>query len=116
MSRFCLVFGCFITLLVVRALPASAQNRCADCHFANPTAPARDHLQAWDRSAHSRNNIGCEKCHGGDATTFESFQAHRGILNSANPASPVNRRNAAAGRWPPRFRRETRTAWGQSSA
>jgi nitrate/TMAO reductase-like tetraheme cytochrome c subunit len=40
--------------------------------------------------------VGCEKCHGGDATTFEPFLAHRGILNSMNPASPVNRRNLSA--------------------
>jgi len=37
--------------------------------------------------------VGCERCHGGDATTFESMLAHRNVLNSANPASPVNRRN-----------------------
>jgi len=30
---------------------------------------------------------------GGDATTFESVLAHRTVLNSMNPASPVNRRN-----------------------
>jgi len=75
------------------AKPASSQNRCADCHFANPGAPAADHLSDWDGSLHSRSNVGCERCHGGDATTFEPFLAHRGILNSTNPASPVNRRN-----------------------
>lgn len=96
MTRLHVVFGGFITLLFTLALPSSAQNRCADCHFANPAAPAPEHLQAWDRSAHSRKDIGCEKCHGGDATTFESFQAHRGILNSTNPASPINRRNLPA--------------------
>jgi nitrate/TMAO reductase-like tetraheme cytochrome c subunit len=40
--------------------------------------------------------VGCESCHGGDATTFEPFLAHRGVLNSQNPASPVNRRNLSA--------------------
>jgi hypothetical protein len=40
--------------------------------------------------------VGCEKCHGGDATTFEPFLAHQGILNSMNPASPINRRNLSA--------------------
>jgi hypothetical protein len=69
------------------------QSNCADCHFANPAAPARDHLEDWDRSAHAKNRVGCDSCHGGNAATFESFLAHRGILNSANPASPVNRRN-----------------------
>ncbi len=77
--------------------PADAQlesSRCADCHFANPDdAPAPDHLFAWDLSAHRRNDVGCDGCHGGDSTTFESFLAHRDVLNHRNPASPVHRAN-----------------------
>ena len=91
--------ACSLTLMSVFlcAAPAAAQqSRCADCHFSRPDAPAPDHFSDWDRSAHSRNNVGCEKCHGGDAATFEPFLAHRGILNSMNPASPVNRRNLSA--------------------
>jgi Cytochrome c554 and c-prime len=79
------------------AKPAASQSRCADCHFANPGAPAANRLADWDHSLHSRNSVECEKCHGGDATTFEPFLAHRGILNSTNPASPVNRRNQLDG-------------------
>jgi Cytochrome c7 and related cytochrome c/Cytochrome c554 and c-prime len=66
-------------------------SRCADCHLANPDAPG--HVYEWDRSAHARNNVGCDACHGGDASTFDSIMAHRGILNSGNPSSPVNRAN-----------------------
>ena len=69
------------------------QSACADCHFAQPEPPAPDHVADWDNSAHGRSNVGCEKCHGGDPTTFESLPAHRTILNSSNPASPVNRQN-----------------------
>ncbi|MCM3881121.1 MAG: hypothetical protein ND807_13515 [Vicinamibacterales bacterium] len=91
------VIGFCLTAFVFLATPAMSQSsRCADCHFSRPEAPAPDHLADWDRSAHSRNNVGCEKCHGGDATTFESFLAHRGILHSTNPASPVNRKNLPA--------------------
>lgn len=82
-----------MSLLVFAAPAISQQSRCADCHFSRPDAPDPDHLADWDRSVHSRNNVGCEKCHGGDANTFEPLLAHRGILNSTNPASPVNRRN-----------------------
>lgn len=66
---------------------------CADCHFANPDAPDRQHLDAWSLSAHGRSRVGCERCHGGDPTTTERLAAHTGILGSANPASPVNRVN-----------------------
>ena len=97
MKRFSIISSLFLTCLLLFAAPAaSQQSRCADCHFSNPTAPAANHLADWDRSEHSRNNVGCEKCHGGDATTFEPFLAHRGMLNSANPASPVNRHNLPA--------------------
>jgi len=94
MKRLAAGCGFLLMCLLGFAAPAGAQqSRCADCHFSRPDAPAADHLSDWDRSAHGRNNVGCEKCHGGDAASFESFIAHRGIVNSTNPASPVNRRN-----------------------
>jgi hypothetical protein len=70
--------------------PAS---RCADCHFANISPDWRFHLSEWDHSAHGRADVGCEGCHGGDPSTFESFLAHRGMLSKGNPASPVHRTN-----------------------
>jgi hypothetical protein len=90
-----------IVLTIAAFLPASAQeSRCADCHFANPAPTwafgSRDfevHLRNWDLSAHSRANVGCDKCHGGDPTSFEALTAHRGILHWTNPASPVHRMN-----------------------
>jgi len=82
-------------LVVVGHRPLWAQgDRCADCHIANPQAdPVPEHTYDWETSAHGRNLVGCEKCHDGDATTFESFLAHRGILTSRNPASPTHRTN-----------------------
>lgn len=88
-------------LILVAAGGAPAQqSRCADCHFANPpqglSTPSGDstrHLRDWDNSAHSKANVGCERCHGGDATTFEPLQAHRTVLHWSNPAAPVYRAN-----------------------
>jgi hypothetical protein len=94
-----LLFACvFGAVLLVPASRAAAQqtSRCADCHFAQYNVPAEDHLFDWDRSPHGRNRVGCEKCHGGDATTFESALAHRGIRGPGDPASPVNRANLPA--------------------
>jgi nitrate/TMAO reductase-like tetraheme cytochrome c subunit len=93
MGRLGVVACLCLTAVFAFAKPSASQSRCADCHFANPDAPAANHLSDWDYSRHARQEVGCEKCHGGDATTFESFLAHRGVLNSSNPASPVNRRN-----------------------
>lgn len=91
----------FALMVLLLAIPAAAQvSRCADCHIANAEAPsvtwspfAARHLSDWEHSAHERANVGCETCHGGDATTFERFQAHQGMLNARNPASPVHRAN-----------------------
>jgi len=83
-------------LFVMAALGNSrveAQSRCADCHFANPGSTPGNHLSEYDLSAHGRAQIGCERCHGGDPTTFEPSLAHREILNSRNPASPLRREN-----------------------
>lgn len=68
--------------------------RCASCHFANlSTVPAPEHLGDWQRSAHGKHGVGCNQCHGGDPWTYEPLQAHRGVLDPADPASPVNAAN-----------------------
>ncbi len=79
-------------LPVFSPLMAQQQSSCADCHISALEPPAPYHFNAWERSAHGRNRVGCESCHGGNATTFESFRAHQGILDSRDPASLVHRR------------------------
>jgi hypothetical protein len=72
----------------------TTSSRCAECHFANMSSvPAPQHLGDWQQSPHGKGGIGCEKCHGGDPMTFQPAEAHRGVLNSENPASPVYRAN-----------------------
>ena len=90
-----LVSGLLATLMVAGSSQAqpSTPSRCAGCHFAALAASERWHLSEWDHSAHGRANVGCERCHGGDPTTFESFLAHQGILGPTNPASPLHRTN-----------------------
>ena len=92
------VFALAFFAAALTAVSTEAQftpSRCADCHFANPMSVSRWHLSEWDHSAHGRANVGCEKCHGGDPTTFDPFRAHQNILGSRNPASPLNPRNVA---------------------
>jgi hypothetical protein len=69
----------------------TAQSRCADCHFAQASTVATSHITSWEISAHSRANVGCDGCHGGDARTFESFLAHRDMPPRSSPSSPVHR-------------------------
>lgn len=82
--------------IVAPAQGLQAQSRCANCHFANVGSITASHLSEWDLSAHGRNGVGCEACHGGNPRSFEPFVAHREILARANPASPVHRTNEPA--------------------
>ena|SRR5438105_2190541 len=86
-----------LVVLTVSLVPAQGQqNRCAECHVANPRAPGRGHLMDWDLSAHKRSGIGCERCHGGDAAASGVLRAHMGILMPPNTASLVSRKNVSA--------------------
>jgi hypothetical protein len=88
-----LAIGAFLLSASAAAAQGLAQSRCADCHFANPGATSGWHLSEWDSGPHGRRSVGCEKCHGGDPTSFEPFVAHQGILSPPNPASPVRASN-----------------------
>jgi hypothetical protein len=86
------IVGLAACLLLVPA-GARAQLRpslCADCHFANGGKPNPQHLYEWDLSAHQRAGVGCEKCHGGNPDTVESFLAHQSIVRGHGPESPVH--------------------------
>ncbi|MGE3578695.1 MAG: cytochrome c3 family protein [Vicinamibacterales bacterium] len=84
-------------MLAALETAARAQSsKCADCHFANLDAPRRTHLNDWDRSAHGRQNVGCERCHGGNPTSFEKLIAHKGLIGSGDRRSPVHRANLPA--------------------
>jgi Cytochrome c7 and related cytochrome c/Cytochrome c554 and c-prime len=74
----------------------SQDSRCADCHYANPTAPGQRHLQDWDRSPHGRSHVGCERCHGGNPREFEPTLAHRDIIRVGARESPVSRERLPA--------------------
>ncbi|HZT75310.1 MAG TPA: multiheme c-type cytochrome [Vicinamibacterales bacterium] len=70
---------------------AVASNQCAVCHVRLvTTTSAITHTDEWLTSTHARHGVGCEKCHGGDATRADAASAHVGVVRSDNPASPVH--------------------------
>jgi nitrate/TMAO reductase-like tetraheme cytochrome c subunit len=83
------------TLATPRAAAARPQDsRCANCHFVNYLdVPHPEALGAWSQSAHGRHAVTCDQCHGGNPTTVHTGEAHRGVINSHSPASPVHRDN-----------------------
>jgi hypothetical protein len=90
----------FILMLLLSGAAGSSteapQSRCADCHYANMQASFADHISDWESSGHGRAMIGCERCHGGDPTTFEPLIAHRDILPLSHRGSPLHRLNMPA--------------------
>jgi Cytochrome c554 and c-prime len=67
-------------------------NECATCHLRRAwTRSVTTHVDLWMTSTHAFYRVGCEKCHGGDPKTSDEGAAHRGVVNSANPSSPVHR-------------------------
>jgi hypothetical protein len=79
-----LVLVSIVALGIGGAASASAQQtmgRCATCHFANYlSVPGASHLSEWANSAHAREGVGCESCHGGDPNTVVPAEAHRGVV------------------------------------
>jgi hypothetical protein len=97
MHRFLRIAVCVAAgLMVAAAAGAQPGSRCADCHYAQLSPPHPDHLLDWERSAHAQHQVGCERCHGGNARVFEPFLAHASILDSSDRRSPVNRANLPA--------------------
>ena len=90
------MFATLATVLTEARPSAQDVNACADCHLQLTDVAGGVHVQSWDRSAHGRNNVGCEKCHGGDASSAIYARAHRDIIRPANVRSPLNPRNLGA--------------------
>ena len=71
--------------------PADAESRCVACHAANlHPIPLGHAFFEWRYSAHGREGVGCEKCHGGDPAGATAELAHRGVLPAADPASRIH--------------------------
>ncbi len=92
--------SCAVAVAIVSLMPCSTAasadqpNRCVQCHYANFfDVPASARLGDWEQSAHAKHGVSCDRCHGGDPTTFVPVEAHRGVLASRHSGSPVNRTN-----------------------
>ncbi|MBI3948909.1 MAG: hypothetical protein HY314_00400 [Acidobacteria bacterium] len=70
------------------------KNQCAGCHskITAPLSLSNKYFE-WHVSLHRDNNIGCEKCHGGDPTTKDKSKAHQEVLPVADRQSKVHPAN-----------------------
>jgi hypothetical protein len=82
-----------MAVLSAASLAAGAVESCADCHLANPELDSYQHVLDWQSSPHGRAEVGCERCHGGDASSFRKFLAHRGMFSIGDDTGPLHRNN-----------------------
>jgi hypothetical protein len=87
------LFACLAPLAAHAAQPpALPANKCAACHLQLVwTVSATTHVDEWVTSKHAAYRVGCERCHGGNATTSDANAAHRGVVASADRSSTVHR-------------------------
>ncbi len=72
-------------------LTAYRDNNCVICHSGlNEPLRVSAHFYEWLNSAHEKNSVGCEKCHGGNPTAKVTKTAHTGVLRAAFPQSSLN--------------------------
>ncbi len=92
-----LVSALLLLAALLPAMPApavaGAANQCVACHRTEDLPIALGHSFAeWKASPHGRAGVGCERCHGGDATAGVADRAHAGMKPAADPESAVSDR------------------------
>lgn len=77
-------------------LAAFKNNQCVVCHskLMSPYSVTSRYAQ-WHISLHKEKAVGCEKCHGGDATSKEAKQAHLGVQLANDAKSKLHAKNLA---------------------
>lgn len=107
--KLCLISGLLVALIAA-SLPATQRkpvsskrltafraNQCVKCH-ASLTEPLRisAHFYEWLDSPHEKQQVGCEKCHGGDPTQTTFGTAHQGVQHASLPTSRLAPKRAPA--------------------
>lgn len=78
------------SILAAGTAGAQVKGSCVDCHQSLAASVVASHDFAdWKKSAHARAGVNCESCHGGDASAKDKAAAHKGVLRSSDPKSPI---------------------------
>jgi len=81
-----------LVLGLATTVPAAWENnQCVKCHEAEALPITLGHTFAdWSASTHAHGGVGCEKCHGGDASSTDEAKAHANVRPSTDPESLVH--------------------------
>lgn len=75
--------------------PKAKANACVECHRALKTDNKyiKHSFEDWEKSPHAKANVSCQDCHEGNPQEHDVMAAHKDILRSTLPASPVHFQN-----------------------
>ncbi|MEW6128574.1 MAG: hypothetical protein AB1757_16160 [Acidobacteriota bacterium] len=81
----------------IQDLSAFKNNSCVNCHSrAEGSALEGSRYYEWHMSVHKIEGIGCDKCHGGNATSNDKKLAHMGVLSPKAGDSKLHPKNLPA--------------------
>ncbi len=84
---------CFFILASWICAPGAVQagdNQCILCHRGLAPSSEKGHgYVEWERSAHAKAGITCDKCHGGDPAEPDAQKTHQTVLKSHRTKSPL---------------------------
>ncbi len=60
-----------------------------ECHEDLLSRLAMSNYVQWKASKHAVSGVTCDKCHGGNPDAEDKDEAHKGVLRSSDPESPI---------------------------
>lgn len=82
-----------VSCLALTCPAPSLGDACEDCHgdprFFVQVPHISDYYKDWLGSPHKAAGVTCSQCHGGKPDAVETGNAHAGVINPANAASPL---------------------------
>ena len=67
-----------------------SKNQCVNCHAKSSLPNLSSRYMDWHFSAHKTYGVGCDRCHGGDATARDPQRAHKGVIPSSSKQSRLS--------------------------
>ena len=79
------------------ARAAEPENSCERCHrnpdFLVTNRKLHEYYQEWSGSVHRQEDVTCDDCHGGDATTSDKAKSHGDGIGVSDPSSGIYYKN-----------------------
>ena len=86
-----------VTTSAMAAAAAEQDNTCEHCHqnpdFLVTNRKLHKYYQEWSGSVHRQEDVTCDDCHGGDATSADKSASHGEGVSASDPSSGIYYKN-----------------------